>query len=404
MNCEQDISKMINNYMQKGWNSISKYYLNKPNLANNNLAKANLAKEKNIDFINDKLLKLLGALRIYYVDLIFKCFNKNKNCEYLSFGSTELTSDYDITIIGKDSPDLTWKMFKFFLYKYGNSLPYVFDVNLYCNGYLSNKGLKITKYVTKIDEQISVIRPQTSYDYKICLNYALLKIFPSETGFCKTKIINYKVLENYLKFPKKLKKELDKELKEKKISGLTKFNKKVIDETKKYYLASSYCKKAFDFLYGNKNNSDTLIENLCRSCYYSIESYFTHCTINVVVIEMQGKKEIKLDKKDYIISAIENLGDFLLHTKEYSKIVLLKTSKYLYRIYYSLYKATQNENYQNENYQNKMNFIKDEIIPLRGKKIESYTNQVNTFLEKDNIKKDINSIINELDKLISENF
>ena len=55
-------------------------------------------------------------------------------------GSKNLTSDYDLTIIGLNAPNIIWKMFIYFLKKYNFTATYILDVNLYCNGmYLKYK-------------------------------------------------------------------------------------------------------------------------------------------------------------------------------------------------------------------------------------------------------------------------
>lgn len=359
MNCDQNILTIINNYMKKGWSSIANTYI---------------AKEKNINTgINDKLLKLLGSLRAYYVDFIFNCKNIDKSCEYFSFGSSELTSDYDITIVGKNAPDLTWKMFKFFFDKYGKSLPFVFDTNIYCNGYVGNQGLKNTKYVQKVDEKISIIRPQSDEEYKICLDFSLLKL------------LDKNVLKKYVDKTRNLKTDLD----------VIFSNKKWTSECKKYFLASQFCKKVFKFLYDeNYTDSQSLIKDLCTSCYFSVESYYTPCTTSVVVVELQADKKINLTAKDYIISAVENLGEFYIHTKNYDENTLIKTSKYIYRVFYSLYKATGKDIYYT-----KMKKFKDHILPLRGK-ISVLSNAEKEILN--NIKKDLQIIITELDLQLSK--
>jgi hypothetical protein len=361
--CDQDIVNMINNYMEKGWSFIAKTYI---------------AKEKDINLgINDKLLKLLGSLRIYYVDLIFNCKNKDKSCEYFSFGSSELTSDYDITIIGKNSPDVTWKIFKFFHDKYKKSLPYVFDTNIYCNGYLGNKDLKSTNYIQKVDDKISIIRPQTNEEYRICLDFSLLKL------------LNKNVLKINLDKTIKLKKDLDN------IFNKKDSNKKNWSyETKKYYYASQYCKEAFKYLY-DKNNNDykDVVKNLCISCYFSIESYYTPSTTSVVVLELQAGKTLDLNKKDYILSAIENLGDFYNHTIDNKDSTLVKTSKYLYRVYYSLYKATNKDSYKN-----KLDEFKNYILPLRAKKIDTLSDNDKNIIK--NIGRKLEDVINEIENQI----
>lgn len=193
---------------------------------------------------------------------------------------------------------------------------------------------------------------------------------------------------------KKLENHLSEKLEKVKIKGIDKYNL-ISEETKRYYLSSSYAKEIYKYFYGETKDNTNLIENFCTSCYYSIESYYTPCTINVVVIELQAGKNLSLSKENYIVSAVENLGDFLEHTKKYDETTLIKTSKYLYRIYYSLYKATNKVKYLNM-----MKEIKENIIPLRGKKIDKIPNNVKNFLTKENIDKQIKEIVSELKLII----
>ena len=66
-------------------------------------------------------------------------------------------------------------------------------------------------------------------------------------------------------------------------------------------------------------------------------------------MNIQGKHKLSIKKEEYIISVLENLADFrthLQHEKKLTDSVLLKYSKYMYRILYSIGKATHNRNIQ----------------------------------------------------------
>ena len=58
---------------------------------------------------------------------------KTENNEYIAVGSNNITSDYDISILGPDSNEIMWKMFNLFLNKYQDALPFSFDTNIYCS-------------------------------------------------------------------------------------------------------------------------------------------------------------------------------------------------------------------------------------------------------------------------------
>ncbi len=81
------------------------------------------------------LLKILGALREHIINKMFKRLEnelgvKGRN-EYFAAGSTNITSDYDLSVSGPEANEIMWLMFKTFLHHYKASLPYAFDSNLY---------------------------------------------------------------------------------------------------------------------------------------------------------------------------------------------------------------------------------------------------------------------------------
>lgn len=67
----------------------------------------------------------------------------------------------------------------------------------------------------------------------------------------------------------------------------------------------------------------------------SVESYVALSTVMVVVIGIQGKKldavAPRLDPVNFIIAALENMNDLLEHYKEESEAKLVDTSKYTFR-------------------------------------------------------------------------
>jgi hypothetical protein len=103
--------------------------------------------------------------------------------------------------------------------------------------------------------------------------------------------------------------------------------------------------------------------------YFSSEAYYTSSAVNTIVVQNQLNVDLQFSDRDtniirctYLISAIENLGDMLnhiQHEKSEMKKLLIKYSKYLYRIYYSLGKLGLIE------FKNKAINIKSKIFPYR---------------------------------------
>ena len=348
-NCNTDISKTINIYMNFGWIKLSNIF-----------EKNKYGKEKYLkDCVNENLLRLLGSIRHYTIDNLFNCINKNNDNKYIAYGSTNVTSDYDLTIVGSDAPNIIWKMFNLFLKKYKNTSTHIFDTNLYCIGtYINNKSNNFNEKLI-VDKEYFILEPKTKNDKILVLNYAFIKLL-------NLKINNNKI-NHYLNNAKKIKYNLD-EIYENELIKINKkynnYDKDSLELITKYKLYSDYAKKLFKILYG-KSKQKNIIELATLSNNYAIEAYYTPCTFNVVVMELQGKFKLKLSKINYICSVIENLGDLNNHInhekKNNVKKLLLKYSKYIYRIYYSLGKALNNKTILN-----KATKINENVIPQRS--------------------------------------
>ena len=183
---------------------------------------------------------------------------------------------------------------------------------------------------------------------ELCLIYAFIKLVNINT--------THKKINIYLN---KAKIEIDKLIilynnEYKKIKKTyTNYTNDTINLITKYKLYTSLSKKLFNILYYKSKNKNNIIKYALNSSYFAIESYYTPCTINVVVNNMQGKLNFKLSKINYICSIIENLGYLIEHLnkeekkKDNIKNIILKNSKYIYRIYYSIGYALNNANIKN---------------------------------------------------------
>lgn len=270
----------------------------------------------------EKELKLLGALREYIVDLLFNQYNVSGNNYYFAFGSNNILSDYDITIVGLDACDIAKNIYNHYFEEIKKPMAISFDTNIYCAGFYFYDALNINPSIqdnivifqeTQKNIQLFNFQPITPEQKKISLYFTFIKLLGIETGnnFYKTIQGESNILRNELGVPSSLEDSYEKMFESAEILFRQIYNK-------------------------NDDRNDEIYKNVCTTQYYSIESYYTPCTVNVVVLEMQAKKNIHLNYFNYVISILENLGDLLQHWKEHPDFI--KISKYIYRIYYGFQK------------------------------------------------------------------
>lgn len=304
---------------------------------------------------NEYILKILGIIRQWYINKLFLCAkNKHKISDkevlrLLSFGSTSITSDYDVSVVGKNAPIIVWEMVENFFKQYnGNkSLGDIFDTNLYV-GYYDSTG--ITKQFTSRKEYIDMpisnlftIQPIEINDKLLCLQYACIKLIEND--------INVNKFNNVVSFYNKAKAIQQIENYKLQLIKYPYQNKKYKLDYQKYKLMTVYANDLMKIFYENNKAASkrNLFQSSCATQYHSIDGYYTQCTLNVVVFEIQkGEKNLKLHSINYLCSVIENLGDFNKVMKNISsekKYIekLSKSFKYLYRIYYSLKNIRKND-------------------------------------------------------------
>ena len=135
--CQLDsVGNMVRKYLQEGWESQADLF-EQSRSCKERCVRSDAKRQKNLAL----RLEFLGALRKMIVDNLFECANDQPNKTiYKAFGSTNLTSDYDLTILGPNAPSVIEKMPKAYKSQYNTSLPHAFDSNIYCTGYYSAKG------------------------------------------------------------------------------------------------------------------------------------------------------------------------------------------------------------------------------------------------------------------------
>jgi hypothetical protein len=366
--CEHNYDEIIKTYMSQGWHSLTKIYKAKKIGKEKVLANVATVRPATVQMasIDDDLLALLGALRKYMFKAYFSCektkYAHNENY-YIAAGSTDLTSDYDTNIIGRDAPDITMGIYDNFRRLYHTTLPKAFDCNIYCHGMFLNEGQNEPKGYNKIDYTVKLdnlcksrcdvidvftIEPTDVSIKKKTLNYAVIKLLENKTLSTAINTGRYQNINGYYNAAKVLRAKLT-------------YGMDMEDIDKRYKLQCDYIKSITGVLYDNKDSIEVIkgsyidpdfTDYLCAAKYYSIEPYYTQCTVNVVVIELQlGLKGRFKQNVNYTCSAIENLGDFAEHMgheiehhkspnggfeEVVFKNIILKYSKYIYRIAYSL--------------------------------------------------------------------
>ena len=397
---------LLQGYMDKGWSKITEIYKEKLIYEANRKRRGSDSpsrfrvvqsfEEHHIDQ-QELILELLGSIRKYLVKTIFSCIIKqhikNDENEIASFGSDNITSDYDVSILGPDANEIMWKMFITFLAKYSDALPEAFDTNIYCSPiyiHHSNKYCVPLKCRITLPQKVDygnrkfILLPKTDEDFRVELTWAFVKLLNIIKTVPNTLKDYFDEAKKYKDAMIKLEEEIKSDNTLKEISLQTNLHpaNTITSETRniirRYYLQYTWQKPIQRYVYsiGDCSFIDTKItlkdkffpeENIFFYAnipnYFSSDAYYTSSTVASIVIELQNKINLNLSDRSekvrkgiYIIAAIENIGDMINHIRntynelelssevdkfkklEKIKIILIKYSKYLYRIYECLSK------------------------------------------------------------------
>lgn len=380
--------ELFNDYINQGWESITDSYKGKDVLFGKEKTIENSSYFDNLSNAQKKLtLEILGSIRRYMVDITFKYIGETKDNEYVSSGSSNVTSDYDISILGPNANDIMWKMFLMFLSKYGNSLPRAFDTNLYSSPLYIYKNNNYEEFLIRKEEEgfprvnynkrFFTLIPKTKRDIIEELTWATLKIQSIKLTnpfltYIQKKAKIYQYYLNTLFNEYRNNSEIEKIISQKAYSDQT---KNIII---RYYLQYKSQEIVQNYIYHNTELKPLKkfgqLSSLIFFCsnmanYFSSEAYYTSSAVNTIVVQDQLNIDLPFFDRSkkiihccYLISAIENLGDMLNHIKNDNnniKKLLIKYSKYIYRIYYSLGKLDIPE------FQKKAFQIKSRLFPYR---------------------------------------
>lgn len=414
---------LLQGYMDNGWQEITTIY--KQGLNDNCDDKEHKSEIMN-NFSScasdqqELVLEILGSIRKYMVKSIFHSLRDDLNTghlnEIISVGSSNVTSDYDVSILGPDANEIMWKMFVTFLAKFEDDLPSALDVNLYaCPLYAhqNNFNVKIPcKNIDKLPQRVNygnqqfTLVPYNQDDLDIELSWACVKIIdlflPLNNQLQKYidnankyKLAMDKLFNNIQKDETYLDISLQNNLHP--ANTITKNTREII---KRYYLQYLWQKPIQKYIYSMDNKNIDFIDteiyllgdnkpqtNLFFYTgipnYFASESYYTSSAVNAIVIENQINRPLDLSGRDskirkwmYFISAIENTGDYLKNIKEdldklmektefiqqsHFQIIIIKYSKYLYRIYDMLGKI----GYDSDKFNTKAYNLQKYVLPFR---------------------------------------
>ena len=450
--------KIIQDYMDLGWNKITDIY--KSQVSNKTIISKNMINNLNnkntFEFFpieeQELILEILGSIRKYMVKTIFSCIERSIGCqgynEILAVGSKNITSDFDVSIIGPNANEIMWKMFITFLTKYSDALPEAFDTNLYSsplymyysedlNKKIITKSEKSLPQMIKYNKKFFTLMPYTNQDFEKELSWACIKIMNKNYNFPEP--LNFYV-NNSLKYKKamdQIEKQINNDSTYKDLSLQNNLHpaNSINDRTryiiKRYYLQYLWQESIQKYIYSKDNDIINFINKPITLSgntepetnlffysnipnYFSSDAYYTSSSVNSIVIENQSN--IKLNhtkfsedkiKRMYLIAVIENLGDFINHiknSKQDIKIILIKYSKYLSRIYNTLSKIDDKFRLNAEN-------IDKNVIPFRKNYNIHRAIELNIFsfidydiivneTKEEYINKIFNKVINHVNKLL----
>jgi len=381
--CHETSDKAISMYRKWGWAKMSNYF-----------QLERVAKEKTLSTslkltsVDVTTMRMMGAVRKFMVDQAFACANAEvgkKSCIMDAFGSTNITSDYDVSIMGEKAPEVKNQMFMNFLQKYKTSMPIAFDTNLYPDGiYIASKvrknvGIKLVALtpmarlkdrkgnVTRMACMLPGAAGKVSAGYS--LRNAILKLlmsgidvpadlYPRLTSLLtKTEPVLRSLRHEENAEIAEVKRAAQAGKAHKSFSGRSKMHRDTRRLIARHHLNYHYSRQMHTMVYGVPGHTQAepsklrkcfdLVERFGRASYFAEEAYLSPSTVGVIVQLIQLNDPIvraKLKPVDYLCSLIENLGDFSMHmahgandhkSQKEVKIQVLKFSKYVYRMLFS---------------------------------------------------------------------
>lgn len=399
---------LVRGYIKLGWQNVSKLY-----------------RTRKVDKAD---MVLLGEVRKKMVAEVFRCY-KHDHVYMDAFGTTGVTSDYDVSLMGPNSHLTMWHMFESFVAHYRSALPIALDVGLYNNGMYESSQSKdsipgLIKVPFPADARYSAFTMTSADDAcrAVMLKWALVKVIEGVSSMPGDRSANMQkfvldvlplsvtqhlhaaddailagdalraqaraVAHNFYRHEFKFATADGLSADSYDDSDFSGYDdrryREFLDIVVEYGLQFYYAASLNARLY---NGSDDLKvydlqgfiaallpalpsidalsvpELLCLNMYFSVEAAYTQATVNVVVHEMQAKKQLQFDDTDYLCTLIENYGELLKHMVASNAAMperVLKFSKYVYRILYAGAKYKKDEALMNE-----ARIVRDQVVSKR---------------------------------------
>ena len=355
--CELPVQDTLKLYLEQGWKSLTTIF---------DTCKDVSGKTKTTVPATDRMaaarmteaLSMLAGVRKYAVLNAFQCAKPDQDTSMHAFGSTNLTSDYDVTLVGVDAAKVAWRMFKQFYKAHKDVLPRVFDTNIYCI------GLFLTSHVNSKHKR--QFMPTDNPTYSTYVAHAddakdfLVAAGAKVSATMKSNDVHKFPITKTLLAASRLWLQANETTLKKQVDALSRLPSTSTtplpktDESRELYarykLQSKYGAKALDMAYAksaaSKSRSE-FVKSLLKANFFATEAYFTLEAVNVVVLTLQKKdRAVKkhLTPISYLCTALECLGDFRSHTLADLKSdspqttgpLLINGSKYVFRVLHSL--------------------------------------------------------------------
>ncbi len=333
---------------------------------------------------NSMLLLLMNMVRLYYVDqllhIILAYFTKERNPENIrnyfnvvKLGSTELVSNYNITVSGVMYPQQIVEYYNYFFYQFWNNYSaLVFDTNIYGSSFfitVPNQGNyeRNRPLFEQLYDHLNLNNGGTIYylhpkqenqeaTFLSQIKWLLLKIAYHTLDLeirdaahvaildkIKAKIqdlihVNKNINKNHNQNQNFARLLAEKHVNSPHVFYRTEDIEKKIQKYEESQIAIQEKQVAYEERRDAASQLE-LIDYISRSNYYGFETYFCMGTIYHVVGHLQGGGKFEMTPYYYMESAIENFIDVYRYyglVAENPEYALIKMSKYIYRMYDAL--------------------------------------------------------------------
>lgn len=413
----QDEQKNLLDLFSTGWADLANAYRTGTRIAK----RYNPRKQVVVDA---DLMETVARARVDAIHALFKCASGSSTQRSMqTFGSSNVTSDYDVSILGPGSCDVSWQMFVQFARMYGSLAPNACDTNLYANGtYLASPedrapapaGTAVLDLSDKDPKFTFVPSDEDAHsrdEYTgACMAWAAAKCLmggvddASVRGALGDKVVDdaYARLEATEAILEAAREPVIRAI-ERGLFGTswrprTEDGHGDIDTVTKYALQTFFGRRMEGAIYSVEprgvgldlaaarviedvaeaiagtswltDEAVSFADTVCATMFFSVEAAFTQSCVNVVVLEIQGKRVSELPESEYRCALLENFGELMVHSQgrpsdAFDTATALKMSKYVYRMAYSASKTSQDAEFASA-MSSMVETIKKEVLNLRG--------------------------------------